>query len=393
MDPVEELLLQQTKTFEDRESHRDRVIKNQIREFEPKGREVQLKEAKDRRERAQADIDLALKKVQLATAQRETAVQLLLLRHKLQKDGVDQNEIDLMLPLPICDGETGVSNEERSMKLFKSSNPHRASEVGVAAILGAFSTGRSIAHFYACAVASVENAYVPTKAHAEQLAKPFVEETAIKNELRGQHRRKGSVCTSLKPSGRDTGGSPCARLADCYCNLQRRGPLSKELLGWQKLKLHGLELVGRPGVIQHPQLLRRALCLDMKRCTAHSITPSVSLPHPRLARASTYRSWACRLPSAARRRVARAAAAAAGPRSPPPAWAPSLCVPLLSAMVDVLQRRMSFSGPIASRVTGFGAWAISVEPLRVIILVDWIRVLCAQIKLSSQNHPLLDLVI
>ncbi|KAJ8558761.1 hypothetical protein ON010_g8689 [Phytophthora cinnamomi] len=44
-------------------------------------------------------------------------------------------------------------------------------------------------------IASVENARSP----AEQLTKPFVEDTAIENELRGQHRRRGSVCTSAAP--------------------------------------------------------------------------------------------------------------------------------------------------------------------------------------------------
>ncbi|ETL81575.1 hypothetical protein L917_18111 [Phytophthora nicotianae] len=85
MDPVEELLLQQTKTFASRESQRERAFENKARKQALKERELALKEAKNLREQAQADVDLALKKIQLEKTKRESVVQLLLARKKLQE--------------------------------------------------------------------------------------------------------------------------------------------------------------------------------------------------------------------------------------------------------------------------------------------------------------------
>ncbi|ETN17231.1 hypothetical protein PPTG_05083 [Phytophthora nicotianae INRA-310] len=55
MAPVEELLLQQTKTFASRESQRERAFENKAHKQALKERELALKEAKNLREQAQAD--------------------------------------------------------------------------------------------------------------------------------------------------------------------------------------------------------------------------------------------------------------------------------------------------------------------------------------------------
>ncbi|KAE8912142.1 hypothetical protein PF002_g6772 [Phytophthora fragariae] len=61
--------------------------------LELKQREIKLKEE-------QANVDLALKRVQLEAAQRGAVVQLVLARKQLDDNGVSAEEINRLLPPP-----------------------------------------------------------------------------------------------------------------------------------------------------------------------------------------------------------------------------------------------------------------------------------------------------
>ncbi|KAG7381908.1 hypothetical protein PHYPSEUDO_005490 [Phytophthora pseudosyringae] len=97
-DPVEKLLAQQGKACKLRADKARRMLQLHENELQLKKREVQLKEDRNERESAQADVELALKRVQLEVAQREAVVQLLLARQKLLDVGVSVAEVDLLLP-------------------------------------------------------------------------------------------------------------------------------------------------------------------------------------------------------------------------------------------------------------------------------------------------------
>ncbi|KAF4034994.1 hypothetical protein GN244_ATG13010 [Phytophthora infestans] len=111
VDSVDRLLEQQADVLRIREEKRERMIDYREREHALKSKELLLKEEKNNREKAQADIDLQIKMVQLQTAQREAAVQLLLSRKQLQDSGVPQEEIDRLLPLQSESEGVGISAE------------------------------------------------------------------------------------------------------------------------------------------------------------------------------------------------------------------------------------------------------------------------------------------
>ncbi|KAF4044624.1 hypothetical protein GN244_ATG03030 [Phytophthora infestans] len=111
VDSADRLLEQQADVLRIREEKRERMMDYREREHALKSKEPLLKEEKNNREKAQADIDLQIKMVQLQTAQREAAVQLLLSRKQLQDSGVPQEEIDRLLPLQSESEGVGISAE------------------------------------------------------------------------------------------------------------------------------------------------------------------------------------------------------------------------------------------------------------------------------------------
>ncbi|KAE8888948.1 hypothetical protein PF003_g26923 [Phytophthora fragariae] len=80
-DPVEKLLDQQLTASKQRAQKPNRPLQFQETKLELKQREIKLKEE-------QADVDLALKRVQLEAAQRDAVVQLVLARKQLHSNGV-----------------------------------------------------------------------------------------------------------------------------------------------------------------------------------------------------------------------------------------------------------------------------------------------------------------
>ncbi|KAG1710166.1 hypothetical protein DVH05_017172 [Phytophthora capsici] len=92
-DPVDRLLDQQSKVSKQRAEKANRMLQIQETQLELQQREVKLKED-------QANVDLALKQIQLQSAQREGIVQLLLARQKLLDAGISSAEVDRFLPLP-----------------------------------------------------------------------------------------------------------------------------------------------------------------------------------------------------------------------------------------------------------------------------------------------------
>ncbi|KAJ8546740.1 hypothetical protein ON010_g11494 [Phytophthora cinnamomi] len=91
--PVEKLLDQQLSASKQRAQKTNRMLQLHEAKLGLKPREIKLKEN-------QANVDLALKKVQLEIAQREALVQLVLARKQLFDSGVDTEEVDRLLPPP-----------------------------------------------------------------------------------------------------------------------------------------------------------------------------------------------------------------------------------------------------------------------------------------------------
>ncbi|KAF4027353.1 hypothetical protein GN244_ATG21043 [Phytophthora infestans] len=99
-DPVDRLIAQQETASKHRVEKTNRMLLLHKPEVELKQRELKLNEKRDDRESTQANVDLALKAVQLHVARREAVLQLVLVRKKCLDSGIGADEVDRPLPPP-----------------------------------------------------------------------------------------------------------------------------------------------------------------------------------------------------------------------------------------------------------------------------------------------------